>query len=143
MARADEVVKFRYVGHATSIQSQEVGDVDNHVLILARWSGIALLPDESAGNLYWTVLSDYTKGVGSFSSYVNLTFKDGSVLWYKATGTGKPEGATSQFLGSVSVLGGKGRFDGAKGDGTLSGARIGPPETGSNQYGELVINVKK
>ena len=143
MAKADEAVKFRYFGHATSFQNQEVGDADGHVVGLSRWSGLASFPDGSVGTVYWTVTSDYIKGAGSFLSYVNLTLKDGSVLWYKTTGSTKPDGTTSLFTGSVSVLGGKGRFEGAKGDGTLSGARVGPLETGADQYGDLVINVKK
>ncbi len=143
MARADEVVKFRYFGHANSIQTQEVGDVDGHVVGLYRWSGLASFPDGSVGTAYWTGTYDYIKGAGSLLSYVNLTLKDGSVLFYKTTGSAKPEGTTTLFTGSVSVLGGKGRFEGAKGDGALSGVRVAPLETGADQYGDLVINVKK
>jgi hypothetical protein len=44
---------------------------------------------------------------------------------------------------SVSVLSGKGRFDGAKGDGTLSGARLAPLAIGADLYLDFVINVKK
>ena len=142
MANADEVVKFRFVGHATSSQTQEVGDADGHVLGVARWSGLAF-PDESVATIHWTVTFDYAKGVGPFSAYVNLTFKDGSVLRYKVNGSAKPDGTTSVFTGSIGVLGGNGRFEGAKGDGTMSGARIGPPETGSDQYGDAIINLKK
>ncbi len=141
--KADEVLKFRYVGHATSVQSQEVGDVDGHVLILSRWSGLASFPDGSVGTVYWTVTSDFIKGEGSNLAYVNLTLKDGSVLWYKVPSSAKPDGTTTLFTGSVSVLGGKGRFEGARGDGTISGARVGPSQTGADQYGDLVINVKK
>ena len=72
-------------------------------------------------------------------AYVNLTFGDGSVLWYKSTGSTKPDGTT----GSVSVMGGKGRFEGAKGDGSVSGARVGPPGADANVYFDLVINIKK
>jgi hypothetical protein len=45
--------------------------------------------------------------------------------------------------GLISVLGGKGRFEDAKGDGIVSGARVGPPGADANVYFDLVINVKK
>jgi hypothetical protein len=35
------VLKFRHVMHATSVQTQEVGDVDGHVLGLSHYSGLA------------------------------------------------------------------------------------------------------
>ena len=43
----------------------------------------------------------------------------------------------------ISVLGGKGRFEGAKGGGTLSGGRLAPLATGADNYLDIVINVKK
>jgi hypothetical protein len=59
------------------------------------------------------------------------------------TGTTTVQGTISHFQGTVSVLGGKGRFDGAKGEGTMTGARTVPLATGADQYQDLVINVKK
>ena len=108
--------------------------------MLARLSGLASFPDGSVGTVYWTVQADYIKNTGPALAYVNVTFRDGSVLWYKATVSAKSDGTSA---GSVSVMGGKGRFEGAKGDGALSGVRVAPLETGADQYGDLVINVKK
>jgi hypothetical protein len=137
-AKADEVLKFRIVGHATSFQSQDVGDVDGHALILARLSGLASFPDGSVGAVSWTLQGDDLKGDRTWMTYVNVALKDGSVLRYKATGLQKADG---QITGSLSVLGGKGRFEGAKGDGSINGAH--PPETGPNSYFDIVINIKK
>jgi hypothetical protein len=137
-AKADETLKFRIVGHATSFQSQDVGDVDGHSLILARLSGLASFPDGSVGSVYWTLQGDDIKGDGTWMTYVYVTLLDGSVLRYKATGSQKASGA---ITGSLSVLGGKGRFEGAKGDGSINGAH--PPETGPNSYFDIVINIKK
>jgi hypothetical protein len=69
--------------------------------------------------------------------------KDGSVLWYKTAGTAAVEGTTTLFQGTATVLGGKGRFEGAKGDGTITGARIAPLAVGADLYLDLVINIKK
>jgi hypothetical protein len=144
IARADEVLKFRHVMHATSVQTQEVGDVDGHVLGLSHYSGLASLADGSVGTVNFTATSDYIKGTGTYLVYFNLTLKDGSVLSYKANGPAKLEGTTTVFPETpVSVLRGTGRFEGAKGDGTLSGARVTPLAVGAELYGDVVINVKK
>jgi hypothetical protein len=142
-ARADETLKFRAIMHATSVQSQEIGDLDGHAALLSRFSGLASFPDGTVGTTYFISANDYTKGAGTFSVYNNLTLKDGSVLWYKTNGTTTVDGTTSVFNGTVTVLGGKGKYEGAKGDGTVSGARLVPLAAGADLYNDLVINVKK
>jgi len=142
-ARADETWKFREVLHATFAQTQDIGDIDGHAAGLARFSGIASFPDGTIGTGYFVATTDYTKGTGAFSVYNNLTMKDGSVLWYKTAGTATVEGTTTLFQGTATVLGGKGRFEGAKGDGTITGARIAPLAVGADLYLDLVINIKK
>lgn len=142
-AQADEVLKFRSIMHAISVQSQEIGDVDGHAALVGRFSGLATFPDGTVGTTYFVATNDYTKGAGTFSVYNNLTLKDGSVLWFKTNGTTTVEGTTSVFNGTVTVLGGKGRFEGAKGDGTVTGSRFVPLASGADLYNDLVINVKK
>src|SRR5271157_4478798 len=97
IARADEVLKFRAVMHATSAQALDVGDVDGHSLGLARVSGLASFPDGSVGTIYGTSTNDYIKGAGTNLAYYNLTLKDGSVLWYRLNGTAKVDGTTTIF----------------------------------------------
>jgi hypothetical protein len=142
-AQADETLKFRSIMHATSVQSQEIGDVDGHAALLSRFSGLATFPDGTVGTTYFISSNDYTKGAGTFSVYNNLTLKDGSALWYKTNGTTTVDGTTSVFSGTVTVLGGKGKYEGAKGDGTISGARLVPLAAGADLYNDLVINVKR
>lgn len=142
-ARADEKLEFREVMHATSVQSQEVGDVEGHAPALVRFSGLALFPDGAVGTTYFVGSTDYTKGTGPYSAYHNVTLSDGSVLWLKWVGTTTAEGTISRVKGTVSVLGGKGRFENAKGDGTVNGTRLTPLVAGADLYLDLVINVKK
>jgi hypothetical protein len=142
-ARADEVLKFRSIMHATSVQSQDIGDVEGHAALVARFSGLASFPDGTVGTTYFVSANDYTKGAGTFSVYNNLTLKDGSILWFKTNGTTTVEGTTSVFKGTVTVLGGKGKFEGAKGDGTVTGARLVPLAAGADLYNDLVINLTK
>jgi hypothetical protein len=87
--------------------------------------------------------NDYTKGAGTNAAYFNRTLKDGSVLWFKSIGTAKIDGAATLIEGAATGLGGKGRFEGAKGDGTVSGARLAPLATGADLYLDVVINLKK
>jgi hypothetical protein len=137
------MLKFRLVMHAASVQTQEVGDVDGHIVGVGRYSGLASFTDGSVGTANFTFTIDYIKGAGTYSTYYNVTLKDGS-LWIKGTGPAKPEGATTVFPETaVSVLHGTGRFEGAKGDGTSAGARLTPLATGAELYTDFVVNVKK
>jgi hypothetical protein len=142
-AQADETLTFRATMQATSAQSQDIGDVDGHAASLARFTGLASFPDGTVASTYFVASTDYIKGAGTFFVYQNLTLSDGSVLWFKNNGTATMEGTTTMFKGTVTVLGGKGRFEGAKGDGTVTGARVAPLATGAVLYNDLIINVKK
>src|SRR3954447_13421407 len=111
-AIADEVLKFRGIMHATFAEFQQLDDVNGHTFGMNRHSGIASLPDGAAGTCYLIAHTDYIKGTGTFASFNGLTLKDGSQLWYRAAGKTRVEGSTSVFDGTVTVVGGKGRFEG-------------------------------
>ena len=150
IARADEVLKFRMFVHATSVQTQEVGDVDGHVLVLGRYSDLASFSDGSVGTANFTFTAEYgehVRGVGTFYTYFSVTPSKDSTLWIKVDGTAKPEGTTTVFPEAPAiVVGGTGRFEGAKGDGKfLGGVRLTPIATGAQPelWNEFVINVKK
>ena len=146
IARADEVLKFRMFVHATSVQNQEVGDVDGHLLYVGRFSGLASFSDGSVGPATLVFTGDYVKGVGTFSAYFSVTPSKDSTLWIKVAGTAKPEGTTTVFPEApATVVGGSGRFEGAKGDGTfVGGVRLAPqPAVPAELWNEFVINVKK
>jgi hypothetical protein len=149
-ARADEVLKFRMFLHATAVQTQEVGDVDGHILVLARFSGQAAFADGSVGTANLTATSEYgehVKGVGTFHTYFSVTPAKDSTLWIKVDGTAKPEGTTAVFPEAPAiVVGGTRRFEGAKGDGKfVGGVRLAPLATGAQPelWNAFVINVKK
>lgn len=141
--QADETLKFRMITHVTSAQSIDVGDVDGHAASLARFSGLAFLPDGTVGTVYFASLADYTNGAGTFTLFPILTFDDGSVLWLKSIGTGTVDGSKTRFVGTLTVLGGKGRFDGAEGDGTLTGTRYTPLSVGADLVSDYTVNIKR
>ena len=144
-AWADETLKYRQFTHATNVQTIDVGDVDGHLLGVNRQSGIASFPDGSVATAYFTALTDYVKGSGTaVVVYTNVTFEDGSVLWIKGTNKTVAEGNKSSISnGTLTVIGGKGRYAGATGDGTYSGARVGPLTTGADAYLDYTVNLKK
>jgi hypothetical protein len=142
-AQADETLKYRAVMHGTSVQPQDVGDVEGHSVTLVRFSGITEFPDGTTGTGYFIGIADYTKGTGTGFTYTNLTLDDGSILWFTQDQKTRVDGNKSIFQGTIKVLDGKGRFAGAKGDGTFTGARTVPLASGADLYFDYVINVKK
>jgi hypothetical protein len=137
------MLRFRMITHVVSAQSHAVGDVDGHLISLARFSGLAFFPDDAVATVYFTATADYTNGAGAFTLYPILTLNDGSVLWLKSVGTGTIDGTKTQFVGTVTVLGGKGRFEGARGDGTLTGARYTPLSVGADLVSDYTVSIKK
>jgi hypothetical protein len=143
MTQGDETLKFRMVTRVTSAQSLDIGDVDGHVASLARFSGLAFFSDGTVGTVYFTSIADYINGAGTFTLYPIVTFEDGSVLWLKSIGTGMVEGTKTHFVGTLTVVGGKARFDGAKGAGTLTGTRYTPLSIGADLVSDYTVNIKK
>ena len=142
-ARADETLRFRMVTHVISVQSLEVGDVDGHIASLARFSGLAFYTDGTGGVVNFVSLTDYTNGAGSFTLFPILSFDDGSELWVKSEGTAKVDGSKTRFVGTLTVTGGKGRFAGAEGDGTLTGTRYTPIAVGADLVSDYTVRIEK
>jgi hypothetical protein len=139
--RAGEVFEFRMVTHITAAQSQEIGDVNGHVASLARFSGLVFFSDGTVGTVYFVATTDYTNGAGNFTLYPIITFPDGSGLFIKSVGTGTVDGEKTRFVGTLTVLGGKGQFEDAKGDGTLTGTRYTPLAVGADLVSDYAVKL--
>jgi hypothetical protein len=140
-AYADETLKVRVITHVTAAANQDVGDAPDHKLTSWQFTGLISLPDGSTGTAHLTGISEYGKGFGSVPvSYYHFTLKDGSELWLRSTGKVDEQ---NNFGGQLTVIGGKGRYEGAKGDGTWAGQRFGPMSVGSDAVNDLTINLKK
>lgn len=139
--KAPQTLKVRLVTHVTSTQSLNVGDVNGHTVSLSRFSGLAFYPDSGVGSASFASLADYKDGSGTFTLYPILTCDDGSELWLKSIGTGTADGSTTHFVGTVTVVGGKGRFEGAKGDGSVTGTRYSPLSLGADLVSDYTINL--
>lgn len=131
------------VTHVTSAQSLDIGDVDGHVASLTRFSGLVFLPDGVVGTVQFASLADYTNGAGTFTLFPVLAFEDGSALWLRSTGVGTVDGAKTRFVGTLTVIGGKGRFEGAEGDGTLTGTRYTPLSVGADLVSDYTVHLMR
>jgi len=145
-AKADETLKYHIVFHAASTQTQQVGDTNGHVLGLLRLPGIVFFSDGSTSTASGVGGFDAVVGVGgTVNGYTLVNFGDGSELWLKDTGTTKTDakGGIAK-KGTTIITGGKGRYAGAKGDGTWEGGQTQsvtlPGE--SIGYSDNVVNIK-
>jgi hypothetical protein len=148
-AKADETLKFRVAQYVASVQSQQVGDVNNHLQGFIRYPGIASFPD---GSIAHTLVFNAFDGVGgpggggTVNGYENIIFGDGSELWWKYTGTYKidSKGAVPGG-GTFTVISGKGRYAGAKGDGSCEAIQDRPASQGGDNLNviDIVLNIKK
>ena len=143
MIQDPQTLKFRMVTHVTWAQSQDIGDVAGHVASLSRFSGLAFFPDGSVASVSFIAQTDYTNGAGAFTLYPILTFDDGSILCIKSVGQGTIEGARTQFFGTLSVIGGKGRFEGVTGDGKLTGTRYTPLSIGADLVSDYTVRIMR
>jgi hypothetical protein len=142
-ALADETLKFRVVYDLTDVQFQDAADTSGHVIGLVRSSGLASMPDGSVATYGFVGTIDYVKGAGTYVLYDQTTFSDGSVLFTKGSGVATPEATKTSFKGTIAVIGGKGKYEGAKGDGTTTGTRMQPmPGVGAELYGDITLDLK-
>jgi hypothetical protein len=138
---APGTLTFRLVTHVTAVHSLDVGDVSGHAASLARFSGLAFLPGGAVGTVSFVSASDYTNGAGAFTLYPIITFDDGAVLWLRSVGTGTVDGQRTRFVGTLTVVGGTGRFEGAKGDGTLTGTRYTHLSVGADLVSDYTVTL--
>ena len=141
-ARADETLRFRMVTHAVSVQSHDVGDVAGHSISLARFSGLAFFPTTPSPRPI-SPPRLITGMAQAHLHFIQFTLEDGSVLWLKSVGTGTIDGTKTQFVGTVTVLGGKGRFDGVGGDGAVTGTRYTALSVGVDLVSDYTVRIEK
>jgi hypothetical protein len=84
------------------------------------------------------------KGSGVWAVYDEIIFTDGSALFFKSNGATTAEATKGSFKGTTTIIGGKGKYEGVKGDGIVSGARLQPlPDAGAELYADVTLNIKK
>jgi hypothetical protein len=112
-----------------------------HEAVFQRFIGFGLYAQNAlAGTDVVVATYDSTPPNGTANGYGITTFADGSELWASFTGTIKFGNPTTE-KGTTTVIGGKGRYAGAKGDGTWEAVVTRGPD--SIQVIDNVINIKK
>jgi hypothetical protein len=143
ITQAAEETAGRAVYHTIKAETMEVGDVPGHMIGVYQQAGLGFFTKGPASGQIATRAStayvDTVKGKGTAINYIVYTFRDGSTVVHKATGTITPVdgGKTGAFEGTYEVAGGTGKFAGAKGKGTFKGERLGSAETGGDAYVEF------
>ncbi len=140
--KADETLKWHYEVRITSNQNQQVGDVEKHIMGVLRAEGPASLLDGSMATTASVGAYDIVVGSGGTESgYASITFADGSELWFKYAGALKWGETKNIDHGTSIIIGGKGRYAGAKGYATWEGELIRGPNA-AGQF-DTVVNIKK
>lgn len=113
-ALADEhELKFRLVTYRIDLKVVEVPNAENHLLGTGNFKGVAVFEDGEIADKTFVYSFDESDGVGTGHGYSTYTFLDGSSI--SARFDDKTDGNISN--GEYTVLGGTGRYDGAKGTG--------------------------
>jgi hypothetical protein len=144
-AFADETLKYRMIAHGVSLQQMNVPDGNGHVIAVFQLAGLISMQDGTVGQANITGMLDYINGFGPYTSYVSLTFSDGSALYIREEGKSTREGDKGVLTGVDTIIGGKGRYAGAKGDGSSTGARVSHPlgpSVDSQLYVDATLNIK-
>jgi hypothetical protein len=91
-SKADETLRYRHIIHITSLQSLELGDIDGHAALVARFSGTAIFADKSMATTEGITFGDTVKANGPLNGYNSPNFNDGSSLVFKWCGTTTVDG---------------------------------------------------
>ena len=75
-SRDIESIRFRMVTRITSSLAHEVGDVDDHMLSLSTFSGLAFFADGVVAKVQFHSIADYVAGAGTFTLYPVIRFDE-------------------------------------------------------------------
>lgn len=137
----ERTLSWRAVTHNNEVQVIEVGDVEGHIMGVAKFSGLAFFDDGKVGGTGYTASFDYTKGSGPFNGHATLAFEDGSKIWMRFAGNsvmGK-DGIT-RFEGTYTPTLGGGAYQGIKGTGGFKGQRVRLIEGGGETYYDATLS---
>jgi hypothetical protein len=141
---ADETVKMKSVYHQTTGNSEPAFDVPGHTMYLVRGEGVNLLPDGQVVLGSYIAAADYINGSGSAVTYYEMTFPDGSLLYFKGAVTATVKGNNTELSIPITITGGTGKYVEAKGDGFIFTTRYAPrPGVGAHLVSDTTLNIRK
>ena len=144
LAAQSKTLKFDMRYQVSKNDVAIVNDSLHHRMGLATGSGNALFADGTNAAVSVFFVYDYTSGNGSFIEYDILTFPDNSTITVQSLGQsmGSFQGKDPLFSATVSVIGGTGSYNGAAGDGSMTGNRQEALKDGVTVKLSFTINLK-
>jgi hypothetical protein len=121
-----ETMKYKYTSQITKLEYVLFPDVKGHVVGVLERRGVAIFENEVAA-LDLRLRFDYIKKQGPWDGYMQITFKDGSTFTQKFKGASSfaPDGERLKKAKGEYIKG-TGRFEGIKGEFSLTGREITP-----------------
>ncbi len=138
----EKKLSWRAVTHNSEVQFIKVGDVDGHIMGVAKFRGLAFFDDGEVGGTGYTVSFDYTNGSGPFNGHATLAFKDGSKIWLTFEGNSvRGDDGITRFDGEYTPTFGEGSYKGVKGTGEFKGQRVTLMEGGGETYYDASLSL--
>ena len=136
LAHGQDLGTGRRVQGTAETTAVEVGDVPGHVVGVVEFKGLTFFADGEIATHTNPATFDLTDGSGPHQGYVVHYFDDGSTTIERYQGAARlsADGRRTLVEGSFECIGGTGRFEGLKGEGTYRGERLGALRTGEYVY---------
>jgi hypothetical protein len=136
LAYGQDLGNSRRVQGTAETTAVEVGDMPGHVVGVVQFKGLTFFADGEIATHINPATFDLTNGSGPHQGYVIHYFDDGSTSIERYQGEAKlsADGKRTTVTGTFQCIGGTGRFEGLRGEGTYRGERLGELRTGDFVY---------
>ena len=126
---ADSQRSGKNVQHNIAFNPIKIGDVDGHIIGTYQHEGLVIIDGGEVGTSVNNGTLDYTNGLGTYSGYMVIIFKDDSSYTTHYEGAKKMTDKGKVNTGTYKFIKGTGRYAGIKGEGTFQ----------HKQYGKMSI----
>jgi len=126
---ADSQRSGKNVQHNIAFNPIKIGDVETHIIGTYQHEGLVIIDGGEVGTSVNNGTLDYTNGLGTYSGYMVIIFKDDSSYTTHYEGVKKMTDKGKVSTGTYKFIGGTGRFAGIKGEGSFQ----------HKQYGKMSI----
>ena len=124
------------LGVVSGSLSDSAAGFESHVVGVVEFKGLTFFADGEIATHSNPATFDLTNGSGPHQGYVVHYFDDGStsIERYQGEAQLSADGKRTIVKGAFQCIGGTGRFEGLKGEGTYRGERLGALRTGDYVY---------
>ena len=126
---ADSQRSGKSVQHNIAFNPIKIGDVETHIIGTYQNEGLVIIDGGEVGTSVNNGTLDYTNGLGTYSGYMVIIFKDDSSYTTHYEGAKKMTDKGKVSTGTYKFIKGTGRYAGIKGEGTFQ----------QKQYGKMSI----